>query len=384
MIKVAWLVPNTPGWIGGINYFINLASALLALPDRSIEPVVLGETAILPEPLRSLATVPYPEDLKNYPPQQQTRQDGKFSAKDDIQTRIFQKYNIRLFSHGWPLGLLSPVPSLCWIPDFQHKHLPHMFSEAQLAYRDYNFTDMAERSHAVLLSSADAEKDFHHFFPQAAGKTHVLRFVAAPPCSEDTAVVMASYNISEPYFHIPNQLWVHKNHDLILEALRILRNSGVCPLVVSTGQTCDYRHPNFFAEFKERVTEAGLSERFRFLGLIDFAHAGALMRGAIAIINPSRFEGWSTTVEEAKSLGKRLLLSDISVHREQAPERGLYFGIDDAETLAGLMRRILDEYSPVAEEEAKQKAESTLQKRTANFARTYENIVLNIMAKYDM
>lgn len=33
-------------------------------------------------------------------------------------------------------------------------------------------------------------------------------------------------------------------------------------------------------------------------------------------VNPSFYEGWSTTVEEAKSIGVPLLLSDIPVHRE--------------------------------------------------------------------
>ncbi len=37
-----------------------------------------------------------------------------------------------------------------------------------------------------------------------------------------------------------------------------------------------------------------------------------------ALINPSQFEGWSTTVEEAKSLGVKMLLSDLEVHKEQA------------------------------------------------------------------
>jgi glycosyltransferase involved in cell wall biosynthesis len=37
------------------------------------------------------------------------------------------------------------------------------------------------------------------------------------------------------------------------------------------------------------------------------------------MINPSRFEGWSTPIEEAKAFSTPLLLSDIAIHREQAP-----------------------------------------------------------------
>ena len=309
-----------------------------------------------------------------------SRLERKLLNRDSVQARFFRKHGIRLFSHGWPLGRFSPLPCLCWIPDFQHKHLPHMFGREELAYRDASFANVAQNAQAVLLSSADAEKDFHHYFPRADAKTHVLRFVANPPAgSEDIAPILASYGIEEPYFHIPNQLWLHKNHGVVLEALHILKASGPCPLVVSTGQTDDYRHPGYFAEFKERAAAAGLAERFRFLGLIDFAHVGALMRGAMAMINPSRFEGWSTTVEESKSLGKRLLLSDIPVHREQAPERGSFFGLDDAESLATLMSRVLKEYSPMEEEAARQKASAALPGRMREFARTYEDIVLEIV-----
>ena len=58
-------------------------------------------------------------------------------------------------------------------------------------------------------------------------------------------------------------------------------------------------------------------------------HVYALMRTSMALINPSRFKGWSTTVEEAKSFGVPLILSDIDVHREQTDGTARYFGIDD-------------------------------------------------------
>jgi glycosyltransferase involved in cell wall biosynthesis len=63
----------------------------------------------------------------------------------------------------------------------------------------------------------------------------------------------------------------------------------------------------------------------------------ALMRVSTALINPSLSEGWSTPVEEAKSLGVPMLLSDLRVHREQAGDRAHYFDPEAAEQLASLM-----------------------------------------------
>ena len=42
------------------------------------------------------------------------------------------------------------------------------------------------------------------------------------------------------------------------------------------------------------------------------------------LINPSLFEGWSTTVEEAKLFDKKMILSDIKVHNDQAVKNTLF------------------------------------------------------------
>lgn len=93
-----------------------------------------------------------------------------------------------------------------------------------------------------------------------------------------------------------------------------------------------------------------------FLGLIPYQDVAALMQGAVAMINPSLFEGWSTTVEEAKSLGKRIILSNIPVHMEQNPERGLFFEPHNPEALADAISHTLAEYDSAAEHDQMQMA----------------------------
>ena len=43
------------------------------------------------------------------------------------------------------------------------------------------------------------------------------------------------------------------------------------------------------------------------------------MYHSIALINPSKFEGRSSTVEQGKSMGEKIILSTIPVHKEQKP-----------------------------------------------------------------
>jgi glycosyltransferase involved in cell wall biosynthesis len=95
-----------------------------------------------------------------------------------------------------------------------------------------------------------------------------------------------------------------------------------------------------------QVVDRNLSRSFRYLGMIPLPHVYALLRVSIALINPSRFEGWSTTVEEAKSFGVPMILSDLDVHREQTAGMAQYFGTDDPTALADHLSRAVRDIGP--------------------------------------
>jgi glycosyltransferase involved in cell wall biosynthesis len=75
----------------------------------------------------------------------------------------------------------------------------------------------------------------------------------------------------------------------------------------------------------------------------------SLMHHAIAVIQPSTFEGWSTSVEESKAMGKQIILSSIDVHVEQAPERGIYFSPHSPDELVAHMVKVYGDFSPISE-----------------------------------
>ena len=112
--------------------------------------------------------------------------------------------------------------------------------------------------------------------------------------------------------------------------------------------------------------------------MIPYEDVLFMMRNCVAVINPSRFEGWSSTVEEAKSIGKRVLLSDIPVHREQNPNHALYFGPDD---LPGVCSAILNVWNvdEVAPPEWQREAAGSLRERTRCFGEKYLRLVETVL-----
>ena len=388
MINVLFDIPNDTGWIAGLNYFLNLFNALNSLPERRINPIILGSTDNLPIPLKGNSFIPRysppSPSVKNIR-HVRNRLEYRFTGHIRDYDRYLRHHKIDLLSHMAIPSRPTNVPVLAWIPDFQHRHLPHYFSQEEINKRCLRQAQAAENAQGILLSSDDARNDFNEFHPGYEHKTHILRFVAAPCAAEKLPIaelVLNKYNIREPFFHVPNQLWAHKNHGVILEALCILRQRGHCPLVISTGKTDDYRNAEFFPNFFQRVKDLDMDERFRFLGFIDYGEVSVIMRESVALINPSLFEGWSTIVEEAKSLGKRTLLSSIAVHCEQAYERSNFFEPLNAEQLALLMEETLNSYDPCQEAIAMEMATHELPNRMRQFGRKYEAIVCSVLGRH--
>jgi glycosyltransferase involved in cell wall biosynthesis len=221
-----------------------------------------------------------------------------------------------------------------WIPDFQYKHLPGLFPDDMKAWFDRHYDENGRAAERIAVSSESGLRDLERFLPHLAAKTRVLHFASLPTpewTALDPASVAVQHSLPVKFFILSNQFSHHKNHMVVFEALRMLRDEdGIDAVVACTGSTYGFRGDDYMQRVDEFLDRHGLRNSVRILGLLSRAEQMALTRRAVAMLQPSRFEGWSTVVEDAKALGKRILLSDLEVHREQAPAAGTFLPLDDA------------------------------------------------------
>ena len=104
--------------------------------------------------------------------------------------------------------------------------------------------------------------------------------------------------------------------------------------------------------------------------MIPLAHVYALLRACTALLNPSAFEGWSTTVEEAKSFGVPMMLSDIGVHREQTGGAARYFDLNDAPALADHLAASAAAFTPFTPRDLMPDVDRRVAQFAADFADT--------------
>jgi glycosyltransferase involved in cell wall biosynthesis len=338
--------PEITGWTGGLRYIKTLTYAFGKVSESAaVELYILrepndtaGQNARLPAKIVPIA------GSTHFPGEGRVRQ----------LLALPERSRLVLTARAHGISVLLPlitvpfrvpdIKTICWIPDFQHVHLPEFFTEGQLHYRDVTYQRMAERCTLMLLSSRNAFEHFADVFPQHVDKVRLASFpslFAFEPPSGDPRVTIRKFNLPEKFILVANQFWRHKNHEVVVEAIRRLHSKGIQVPLVMTGQPIDNRDLNneTMTRIFHAIALAGLNRFITVLGMVDDLDFGNLMRAAAVIVQPSRFEGWSTTIQDCKALGRPLICSDIAVHREQAKEAVGYFQCDRPDELADLLAR---------------------------------------------
>ena len=346
-IRVGFILNTaSAAWLGGLNYFRSLLSAVAEHRSGEIEPVIFVGHGFPPSALEGFPEVELhrTSGLDRFRPGWLARGASMVTLRHDyVMERTLRAEGIDVLSHSVPPGPRGSVPTLAWIPDFQHVHLPQFFSARELRFRNRHFRALADHSSLLMLSSRAAARDLASFRPAAAAKARVLPFVVEPPADRPAeSDLRARFGLEQPFVLIANQFWAHKNHLVAVDALAALRDRGVEVSVAATGDSTDYRAAGVYERVMARAAELHVEDRFHALGRVDYRDVAGLMETSVAVLNPSLFEGWNTAVEEAKSLGVRVVASDIAVHREQDPPRALFFDPHDPVALADAIQEVAD------------------------------------------
>lgn len=293
-------------------------------------------------------------------------------------SRYLKNHSVDIFFSTMNYGPYFNIPYLCWIADFQSFHYPEMFSPEIIKERLDHYEKIAKYSDRIILSGEFARNDFRQQYPYAEDKLRVLSFVASVPESVyriDPYEICLKYNLPEKFFYLPNQIWKHKNHRVVLEALNLIKNEISDVVIVLSGMPYDGRHPNHFAELLTTISEFGIRNQVIFLGVIPYEDVLSLARQSLAVIQPSLFEGWSTTVEEVKSLGKSIILSDIPVHRDQNPPNSFYFDPHDPQQLAYILKKMYIEKQSGPDYFLEEEARKLMPARLRVYGQTFLDIV---------
>lgn len=369
MIRIGLEAGFDPSWPAGLLYVRNLVYSLVAVP-KGERPLVrllptTADTVGRIADLEQFEGVEIAAPIGVHPSLLEARLRLRRAVRKYVQPQVgrvldhsFRNLDVTYPGFGRPL---PDVPQMQWIPDLQHVHLPHLFRRSEVAKRDQRIQQIAGSEDLIVFSSKVAMDDFGAHYPHAKPRGRVWRFCTTISKHEwGGGDPRAIFGLPQTYLYVANQFWTHKEHLTLFKALLTLRNEGMTPTVVCSGAMREPRDPTYVPGLIQFLAHHGLDEQVRLLGLLDRKDQLQVLRCSAGVVQPSSFEGWSTVIEDAKTVGRPILASDIAVHLEQVPE-GTFFQtgsqLDLARAIATWLPNLNAGPEPALEEAAAARAE---------------------------
>jgi glycosyltransferase involved in cell wall biosynthesis len=134
----------------------------------------------------------------------------------------------------------------------------------------------------------------------------------------------------------PANLWPHKNHERLIDALAAQRDRDVS--LVLTGRTSRRSR-----RLMERADRAGVGARVRHLGYLDAPTLAAVYRAARAMVFPSLYEGFGAPPLEAMACGCPVASSMRASLGEVCGDAALELDPESIDSIAGAIERIVSD-----------------------------------------
>jgi glycosyltransferase involved in cell wall biosynthesis len=150
---------------------------------------------------------------------------------------------------------------------------------------------------------------------------------------------------------------------------------------VFSGYNHDARNPGYFCDLTRKISQWGMREEVIYLGTIPYEHVFLLMRQSAFVLNPSSFEGYGMTANEAGMLGKKILLSDIPAHREQSLPEVTFFNLHDPQDLREKIMYMWNQTQPGPDSQLECRARNLMPQRLRECAQSFAAIAYEVTGK---
>ena len=329
-LRVGLLFNFNPKWTGGIIYLLNAVKILNFLEDKDKPTVVILYNPALKKYIDEI-DFPYLEIVSHSFPSVYKGFIQSFLKNKNVFVHelVVNHHLDAVFPmHDYPVKSKLDAKLVSWIADLQHHYYPQFFTKRKILERNARIRFVLNNSKNLVVSSQAVKDDFLKFFKVPKNITiDVYHFVSIIDNLPDLTFeeIKAKYQLPNEYFMISNQFHKHKNHKVAFEAVAKLKEKGIDVCLAITGRFPESPDSPYLQELHDIINKNELQSSIKFLGLIPRGDQLLLMKYAKAILQPSLFEGWSTVIEDARSLQVPVIAANLNVNMEQLEEKGTYF-----------------------------------------------------------
>lgn len=250
-----------------------------------------------------------------------------------------RKRNIDLVHHaGGIVPMIRAARPVLTIHDLQYLFYPEYFSATKLSYLKRMVPRSAEVARLVLTPSEYSRRTVIERLNIDPSIVIVVPHGISPrEGSGEGIAVRERYGIDGRFFMYPAITYPHKNHLVLIEAFAKIAAQYPDTNLVFTGAKGSME-----VRLAQEIRERQITDRVKRLGYIPSADLDALYREAVAMVFPSRFEGFGAPVLEAMARGCPVIAADATALPEVVEDAGTLVSPDNPEQWSQAMSDLLE------------------------------------------
>jgi len=273
---------------------------------------------------------------------------------------------------------LIPVPALVSIYDLMHLYegqFPEVSANGEYQRRERHYRNINRWSKAFLVDSKIGRQHVMESYGFKLERIHILPYIAPKYIySHQTPDNFDSvYNLPEKFIFYPAQFWEHKNHKLLIRAIKRLKPEIPDIKLVLVGS-----QKNGYKSTSKLVQDLNLTNDVLFLGYVPEEDITEIYRRARAMIMPTFFGPTNIPPLEAMATGCPAAISNVYGMTEQVGNAALSFDPSSEEEIADAIMRLWTDDHLCSDLSRKGKIRDQNWRQT-HFNKRLENILTEIL-----
>lgn len=279
----------------------------------------------------------------------------KISIKERI---YYQLYHLLLVINGIKL-IIYPgpydasfklnIPYVFTVYDLQHRihpEFPEVSINGIFEEREYLYSSALPNAVAVIADSEVGKEDIVNFYHTNPDKIFVFPYLPPTYLNNKLTInelnnVKSKYNLPDTYIFYPANFWYHKNHQLIIKAIAILKEKDLFIHAVFVGSKQDKW--GGFKKAMDLARDLNATNQIHYLGYVENEEMSALYKLSIGLVMPTSFGPSNIPYLEAFYLDCPVITSDIRGIREQVKDAAILVNPELPEELAKAIVKLLND-----------------------------------------
>lgn len=251
------------------------------------------------------------------------------------------------FSLIWnltPIYMDFGVPMVSTVWDLQHRRYPYLPEVIDQSTgwgweaRERHFQYMFQRSAAVIVPNSAGAREAMDYYGIDPANLILAHHPTSDFAMKQPLNPLKDYSPQESYIIYPAQFWPHKNHVLILLALKELERRGQFLKCVMTGS--DQGNLGYIKNLAQKF---GLTKQLEFTGFVSQEKLVSLIGHSFGLVYPSLFGPENLPPLEAMAMGTPVAVADVPGAREQFGDCAHYFPPLDESQLAKILSQWIED-----------------------------------------